>query len=90
MVWSPPPTDEQCREAYDASQSLPTLSEAARSIGKTVTCLKWRVKLYHERQPWTTRSPRRTSRRHLLMDMVERQKLNTENTRLRGIIKNSD
>jgi hypothetical protein len=87
MVWSPPPTDDQCREAYEASRTYPTLSEAARSIGKTVTCLKWRVNLYHERNLGDAKDSKAASPSPP-MDMVERQKLNTEVTRLRGIIKN--
>jgi hypothetical protein len=86
MVWSPPPTDEQCREAYDASRTYPTLAEAARSIGKTVTCLKWRAGLYQERG-LGDHQPQKTDPSQPPMDMVERHKLNTENTRLRGIIK---
>ena len=49
MVWSPPPTEDQCREAFRATQTFPRTSDAARAIGKTATCLKWRVNLYHER-----------------------------------------
>jgi hypothetical protein len=85
MVWSPPPTDEQCREAYEASRTFPTLSEAAKSIGKTVTGLKGRINLYHQRRLGDQEPSHEPHAQP--MDMVERHKLNTENTRLRGIIK---
>jgi len=84
MVWSPPPTDEQCREAYAATQTFQTMSEAARSIGHTVTCLKWRIKLYHERgldgqAPQASAQP---------IDSIERYRLDSEITRLKGICRN--
>lgn len=49
MAWSPPPTDEQCLEAYNASLSHKTTQAAARSIGLTATGLKWRIKLASQR-----------------------------------------
>lgn len=49
MAWSPPPTDEQCLEAYNASRLHKTTTAAARSIGLTTTGLKWRIKLASQR-----------------------------------------
>jgi transposase-like protein len=86
MVWSPPPTDDQCREAFQASQTLPTLSDAARSIGHTVTCLKWRIKLYHDRglggEPLGSDPPGFAP-----LDSIERHRMASEISRLRGVCK---
>jgi len=49
MAFSPPPSDEQCREAYQASQTHKVHSRAAQAINITVPQLKWRIKLYFER-----------------------------------------
>lgn len=97
MVWSPPPTDDQLIEAYQASVTYPTLADAARSISSsspkghiTVTALKWRIKLYYERglaggiappAPEAPQMPAGPS-----MDVVERHRLASELTRLRGVV----
>lgn len=49
MAFSPVPTDDQCRDAFLASKEHSTLTEAAASIGVTVSQLKHRAKLYSER-----------------------------------------
>ena len=49
MAFSPPPSDDDCRAAVEASTNFPAHSEAARSIGVTVSQLKSRIRLFYER-----------------------------------------
>lgn len=85
MVWSPPPTDDQCREAYQATQTFAKMADAARSIGHTVTCLKWRIKLYHERGLGSGVISAPPAQQ---LDAVERHRLGSEVTRLKQICQN--
>lgn len=82
MVWSPPPTDEQCREAFLASQNHSSLSAAAASIGMSVFGLKNRIKMYEDRG-LSTGAPEVIPSANL--DMVERHKLTSEIVRLKAV-----
>lgn len=50
MAFSPAPTDQQCRDAFKATQSFKTLQEAAASVGLSVFGLKNRIKMFNERK----------------------------------------
>lgn len=84
MTFSPPPTDEQVREAYRASHNFPTLAAAAKSMGMSVFGFKHRLRLYEVRDlankpegalPQTTTS----------LDVVERHRLASEISRLKTV-----
>lgn len=82
MVWSPPLTDQQCRDAYAASLAHATLESAAKSIGLTSTGLKWRVKLYHERKLGEPQAETIEP-----IDAIEEHRLVTEIGRLKALCK---
>lgn len=84
MVWSPPPTDEQCREAFLASQNYPTLAAAASFVGLSVFGLKHRIKLYDERKLGDGVAIVPAAN----IDMVERHRLTSEITRLKSVCQN--
>jgi hypothetical protein len=81
VVWSPPPTDQQCREAYEASLAHPSIQAAARSIGLSGTGFKWRVKLYHERRLGEGQQ------RPVPIDAIEEHRMSAEISRLKSLCK---
>lgn len=83
MVWSPPPTDDQCREAYKASQNYPTVADAARAIGMSPFGMKHRLKLYADRG--LSIAGEGTLPASAGLDVVERHRLASEITRLKAI-----
>jgi hypothetical protein len=86
MVFSPRPTDDQLRAAYQAMHEYTRMSEAAIALGITVSALKNRVRMYEESGLAETAPAAPIEPvSQVAMDVIERHRLKDEIRRLRDI-----
>ncbi|WP_454626992.1 hypothetical protein [Bradyrhizobium cenepequi] len=88
MAFAPPPTDQECLDAFHAKQNHPTISGAAASIGVTVSQVKHRANLCVERGLDTGQAKAPDAPKGAPVDVVERHRLSSEIARLKALCQN--
>lgn len=84
MVWSQRPTDEMCKQAFDAVNQYPTLAMAARALGLSISGLKGRIAMHKKRLTEAGKEVTPSPKLEPPLELSERYRLISEIDKLRG------